>query len=110
MHQVLVVLVDIFLVLKHGELQKLTGLLELKVGLLVVETVVNTATPLMVFVELTTKVVAVVKDLTLVVIAKLLVLVLLILVAVVEEDQVTIMVEETKVELKQEQEVLVLFL
>ena len=111
MHQVLVVLVDIFLVLNHGELQKPMELLELEVGLLVVEMVVNIITPPMVNSDQTTKAVAVVKGHTMILATtKVLAMVLLTLVEVVEEDQVTIMVEETKVELKQEQEVLVLFL
>ena len=62
MHLVLAVLVDIFLALNHGEPQKLTELLEVEVGLVVVETEVNTGTMTMVIEDLTIKAVAVVQD------------------------------------------------
>ena len=104
------VLVDIFLVLKHGELQKLTELLELEVGLVEVETEVNTGTPLTVQEDLTIKVVAVVLVAMVITTLLLLQMELPTQVVVAVEDQVIILVEETKEDSMVEMEDLVLFL
>ena len=104
------VLVDIFLVLSIGELQKLMELLELEVGLVEVETEVNTGTPLTVKEDLTIKVVAVVLVAMVITTLLLLQVELPTQVVVAVEDQVIILVEETKEDSMVEMEDLVLFL